>query len=378
MRIRVYSPEWPYPPVEGAHHVILQQIEALKALGHVVEVVSWMRLDGGKSKYPRFATRLFNLIFRSMAFGETVYYQGAPPPPRNEVDLEIFHYTFVHPYLMRYPRTCKRVAHFLNLESVLYQARAFSEKRFFHKMLLCWNTWLLERHEKRLSELTDEQWFIGDTDMVAYKTKVTKSRSRLVGPTFNTQYQQSRIEEFKRLSTPYRLQPPVLGFIGGFDFLPNGTSAIWILERLAPALARHQFKGKILLLSRDLPSNRILRLAKPFPFVEIAKPTREYGDNLEHFWAQLSYFLIPHVEGSGVRSKCVEALAATIPTFTNTLCAEMLSSTTRNHPFLTVSDDPDLWATTICTHPNAFEERDRLTPSLHGFSPKDVYSFLAV
>src|SRR4051794_19287772 len=114
MKIRIYSPEYPFPMTEGAHQVIGDQIRTLLALGHEVELVIW---KSPAPKQPFFEKlklvclhspkriprplRILSSFVKPDASPELYYY----PPELDEraklgeVDLAIYHYSFAYAWL---------------------------------------------------------------------------------------------------------------------------------------------------------------------------------------------------------------------------------------------------------------------------------------
>ncbi|MBU6374541.1 MAG: glycosyltransferase [Bdellovibrionales bacterium] len=97
----------------------------------------------------------------------------------------------------------------------------------------------------------------------------------------------------------------------------------------------------------------LVRLKK-YPFVQVMGFVENEGD----FWRGLSLMLVPHLYGSGVRIKSLEALAFGIPVITHSESASRLDPNVRAEALakdaLYVSDEAHGWLKVL------MNEEDRL------------------
>ena len=236
------------------------------------------------------------------------------------------------------PDEKKRVVHFHNLESDQHDARG-GLFQLLHK----WNSRKLRRHEAKLSHLVDELWFLSGLDAEILGVRA----ARIVPPTFSSELRLHR--------TQGSATDVVIGFIGAMDFRPNSESARWILSELAPELYARRFTGKILISGKN-PNSDLIRLGKKFPFVEFTG----FVDDVEKFWSKLSFLVVPHIVGSGVRTKILEAIASGIPVLTNTNGQKPLPAGVIRSPFLFCRDYPEHWADIIMNERHAYMTRGSL------------------
>jgi hypothetical protein len=102
--------------------------------------------------------------------------------------------------------------------------------------------------------------------------------------------------------------------------------------------------------------------------------------DLEPFWASLSFALVPHLTGSGVRIKLLEALASGIPTLATSEAALRIHPDLRVSPLLKVSDDPSLWVDMLMKaqpFEHRLEEPGSILAAGKGFDGREVYRFLS-
>jgi glycosyltransferase involved in cell wall biosynthesis len=394
---RVYSPFFPFPPIEGGRWVVVEQIRALAALGWRVELVTWLNTPGAKGNgaapalpeemVKRVAVRSLGEVGGSGG-EETVVGRaarvlralGSPhaspeifhyPPGASDLrerlgpaDLGIYHYTFAHAWLTSGAPAPERrvVVHVHNRESEIALARAATASgafRWLHRR----NASVLARHERGLRSLADELWFVSLADQAAFRSTGYAAGLRFVPPTLPDL--SSLRQRDTRAGAP---EDPVLGFVGTLDFEPNIRGVEWLIRVLAPKLAAQGLRPRLVVAGGGLPDSlrREGERAGRFEF-------RGYLEDLEPFWGELDGFLVPDLHGIGVRIKLLEAVARGLPTLTHSSAATALAPDVVSHPLLTVSDDPERWAERIETLPDVPAEAEP-PPSLRG---EVTYRFLA-
>lgn len=386
MKIRIYFPFFPFPVTEGAYMVVADQVRHFAARGHAVELVVWREtrasieeklarsawpssarwvLLGGGRKERRISRlgRVVRAVCTGQASPELFHY---PPGMLEHVgqlglaDLAIYHYSYAYSWLgqpRRLPTEGRRVVHFHNIESDLHRLRGgiFSA---FH----CANAWKLKDHEKRVTKLVDEAWFLSEVDAQDLKLP----NSRVVPPTVDVSVR------------PRRNRVPAggvsAGFIGGMQFMPNRESASWILSELAPRLAVGGFRGKLVFVGKAMPTS-LRRIGSRFPFVEF----RGFAADLDSFWGELSFLLAPQVVGSGVRTKIYESVAYGVPVLTNAAGAAPLPAALRNSRLIISRNDPNDWARVLLAEATAQETRARLEgePISRAITSDEVYGHVA-
>jgi len=357
--IRVFSPEFPYPPRGGSPLVILNQILDWVDQGKRVELVvwkqspaeveqlrakSWIRdfppgvmirnLQDRISHKSRTA-RILGSLISSDASTEVNFYPDVEMSEMPTVDLEVYHYSFAVRWL-RQARTSakKRVVYFHNLESDLAlenaaAATALSVRRALYR----WNAKKMTRHERALVQMVDEVWVISPSDLERVKQEANGvATEKIIG----------KYPVFPGFYPKVRKPKNVLGFIGALDFLPNQLSLKWIIEEVAPKLSERKFAGHVYLIGKGLPPE-LEKMAREVSFIKITEPS----ESLESFWSSLSFLLVPDLGGSGVRMKLLEALWRDVPVIANSRAAERLDPALRSHPLLFVSDDPKVWVDQI-------------------------------
>ena len=406
MKIRIYSPFFPFPITEGAFRVIFDQVISLQALHHEVELITWKNSREDlerrsrlwaqtwplpqvrhfpetkvRSPFWRVAHSLFShLTPKNVASPEIFYYPLEVLSRLTEAtwgpcDWAIYHYSFAHAWLRerhKLPLETRRAVHFHNLESVLFRLRSKNTPRRTSWIHLR-NAQILARHEKELGSLCSETWFVSPFDLKTFseasqRKSHPKARTRLVPPTYSSLFSRETPPTTKVCSST----TTTLGLIGGFDFQPNRDSAAWIFQELVPALEKRNFKGRLQILGRNAPNAFVTQ--KLPPWVEILP--EDYL--LENFLNQLSWMLVPHVSGSGVRIKLLDALAHRIPVMATPDALNGLHPDLKKHPLIFTSLSAQDWAERILKEPPS-ETRRRLQnlPFPLAMQGEEIYRFVA-
>lgn len=188
----------------------------------------------------------------------------------------------------------------------------------------------------------DELWFLSPLDA----KRLGVPSARIIPPTFDP-----ALRERRRICGSSDV---VAGFIGGLNFEPNCASVRWILDEVAPLLAKSGFGGRLLIAGKALPESLRQRGSR-FPFVEFLG----FVEDLDMFWASLSFLVAPHIIGSGVRTKILEGIASGVPVLTNSGGAEPLPRDVQEDPLLICRDDPADWARILLLESRPRATRDR-------------------
>ena len=382
MKIRIYSPFFPFPVTEGAYLVVADQLRYFSQQGHDVELVCWwpnrasttlevagsecpprvrcILLGRGTESTWQRRWRVARSVCSRFASPELFFYPPAllkKVRALGSVDLAIYHYTYAHTWLSRpsrLPAESKRVVHVHNLESAGHADRG-GLLDWLHR----WNAGKLRTHEGTLAAEVDELWFLSPLDGRA----LGHPNARVIPPTFDPGLKVRR--------QPSGGQQAVAGFIGVMDFRPNYASALWILRELAPLLAAAGYRGKLVFVGKAMPED-LKQLARRYPFIEL----RGFVESLHGFWAELSFLLAPHITGTGIRTKILESIVSGVPVLTNTAGAEPLPDGARRSPFLLCHDDPAEWARILLSETRAQATRDRLAdePVCAALTAEEVYA----
>ena len=401
MKIRIYNPLFPYPPDEGNMLTVFDQACSL-AKNHEVELVSWMDSEeevlgrrergspievpsslrlrplvgpdgqgGGESAW----RRIYRSFADDTASTESHFYPEWPLRLiRNDapVDLEIFHHMFAFPWLVKKSRNSsrRRVCMVHDISSRLYRHRALGARnplaRWYHNH----GADILERHEKGLGDLVDDLWFVSPMEMEWFRQRYKIPCGRITSPTFDVKHAQRIRDTF--VHSRHAEGPALFGVLGTLHHPPNLWSAQFVIEKVAPLLAREKFTGIIQIVGKNA-RDKLMEAASRYPFIRVSG----FVPDLAQFWNGLSGMLVPHVGGTGVRMKLLEALAYGVPVLANTEAVSRLHQDLQASPLLSIRDEPSEWCRFL------LEERPlarRYELSHLGMSKalqgKEVYSFV--
>jgi glycosyltransferase involved in cell wall biosynthesis len=344
--VRIYSPYSPTSRTEGSFQVIDDQARSLKELGFQVEMIHWKSEKSLETVLEK-TKRVLKSITSNIASPEDFYYPASAADiatPRSVADIGIYHYSFAYNWL-RLPQTRpekKKYVYFHNLESELFRLRKNSVgiKTFLAGWIHLLNELKLRSHEGQLPSLVDEAWFLSRVDLDTFcRLHKNDYHLRLITPGFDPHLFLSRSQVFqtRNISGPLNA-----GILGRFDFEPNRASLAWLIEELAPELKKRNFKGQIRVAGKGVPRD-LIKKSEHYGFFEFLG----FVENLEEFWASLSFLLIPQKGGSGIRMKLLEALASGVPVLVNQEALLPLTPSLQASPLIFCSEVASDWATQL-------------------------------
>lgn len=155
-------------------------------------------------------------------------------------------------------------------------------------------------------------------------------------PIYRPEYFQERSKAFLNQFKSQNLVS--LGFIGGLDFDANRASLEWILDNICPELQKRNFQGKIEVVGKGASPSLESKIKK-YAFINY----EGFRKDLSSFWNQMSVMLVPHVSGSGVRIKLLDALGSGIPALANDQVVERIHPDLQSSPFLFELSEPAEW-----------------------------------
>jgi hypothetical protein len=130
------------------------------------------------------------------------------------------------------------------------------------------------------------------------------------------------------------------------------------------------FKGEICIIGKNAP-NTLIENAKKYSFVKL----KGFIENLDPLFAQLSYMLVPHISGCGIRTKLLDALSKGIPVIANTKAFLQLPEEFKTCKLMKIINDPKECADFILNSNNRSETNSSQI-EIDLLSPEKNYSFL--
>lgn len=141
-------------------------------------------------------------------------------------------------------------------------------------------------------------------------------------------------------------EPPTLVFVGGLSYAPNAEAVRWLLDEIAPEIAKLLPRVRIVLVGKGA-SPALLARARP-PEVEFSG----WVEDVRPFLAQADVCVVPIRVGGGTRIKILEAMAAGVPVVSTRVGAEGIAA--RDSESIVLADDPAAFARAVaelCRHP---------------------------
>lgn len=183
-----------------------------------------------------------------------------------------------------------------NVEYSLVKDR-FERKSAIGRILISLECILLKKYESTISKIVDQIFCISNEDAHAY---------RALQPSYA-----HKVDFLPVTIKPHRLENlcttadrDFVLFVGDCEWLPNKKAAFWILQSLAPLMAKEIPGLRIKLVGRGTNS-----LQNNLDNVDLAG----YVDSLEYEYANALCCIAPVSIGSGVNIKVIESLAHGVP-----------------------------------------------------------------
>lgn len=405
MKIRIYSPYFPYPVSEGAFQVIYDQARSLSQ-HHDVELICWKTDHAAiekilSSQGDEFESRIqWRSLHKSAKRESTVgrasrvaaslvsrepsvamYYYPAADCRRLKTlaaseglgvaDLGIYHYSYAAEWKRGLPKLERRsVCYLHNIESDLFRLRSASEANPMFRYIHARNAQKLARIEGELATLFDELWFIAQADHDDFLQQNGRSvgNFRVVPPSFDPAVFSRALA---RRSPDRKTGELVFAFVGKLDHAPNRDAVVWLLREVAPLLQQRGFSGRIWVGGKNADSE-LLRLAQAYPFVEM----RGFVASLDEWYDAIDLSLAPHLTGSGTRIKVLDSLCHAVPVICHPEILIRVPKELSHEQALIVKSTAEEWADLMMDGAQIREISRRFTefpPSLSGDS---IYSFL--
>jgi glycosyltransferase involved in cell wall biosynthesis len=116
---------------------------------------------------------------------------------------------------------------------------------------------------------------------------------------------------------------PIIAFHGGMTWDPNRVTAIYLIEKILPLIKIQS--PSVLLRIAGTPIFAELKKLDNQPNVEICG----FVEDIRDWLAECDVYVMPMLQGSGVKNKLIEAMAAGLTVVTNSLGAEALPEEAR-------------------------------------------------
>ncbi len=186
-----------------------------------------------------------------------------------------------------------------NVQSVIAERLVKIERNPLLRLAL-WREWrCLRRYEAEMCERVDLCCTLSSVDSATLREMNSALRPEVLPPPLDIGcYRPMQPEE----------APPVITFIGGYDWMPNADAAMWLCETIFPRVAKHIPDAELQLIGHR-PNADLRRVAATVPSINLVG----HVEVLEPYLARTAVFVAPLRAGSGIRIKILEAMAYALP-----------------------------------------------------------------
>jgi glycosyltransferase involved in cell wall biosynthesis len=333
----------PWPPTSGGDLRIAAIASALASHAAVIPVVFPLRkrvaadrLPTGTIVHPhhlpgrwrRAALRAVGLATGRHPFLEHLVRTGAPDQLAADLarigpDAVVLTYPLTGAFLPLAHAAGAGLAFDLDTSHRLVDRRQLANSRGTGRVRSLLDLLVAGRMEAGLEDCADEVWVSSDVSARDLASRI-RVPLRLIPNTVE-------VDRYAGYRRP--LVPGTCTFVGSFDYGPNVTAAVRLVDRILPILRRAWPDASLRLVGRN-PTEAIRRRAG-------AAGIELFGD-AEDVWALLAGhgpLVVPLTAGGGTRLKIIEAIACGIPVVGTPIAFEGLDLVPERHVLIADRDD---------------------------------------
>jgi len=133
--------------------------------------------------------------------------------------------------------------------------------------------------------------------------------------------------------------PPTIVFTGALSYSPNAEAVRWLLDGIAPELAKLLPRSRIVIVGKGAPGALLAR-ARP-PEIEFTG----WVEDVRPYLAQADVCVVPIRVGGGTRIKILEAMAAGVPVVSTRVGAEGIAA--KDGESIVLADDAASFARAV-------------------------------
>jgi hypothetical protein len=331
MKILVVSPDLPYPPNHGGRVDIWNRIRLLSELNHEVDLVvttneSTLNIED-ESEFRR---HVKNVFFFPRKIKPLHFFRGTPYQVSSRLQLKNFQTTNEYDYVILESeanspildspsiKKAKILLRIHNNESQYYKSLFKSTKNILKKTYYLYESLAYYNHSKKIKSRADAILHISSDELSA-EPKENKVKSFFLPPYIN-------LSTLKKINNSD--QEKVL-FIGNL-FTENNISGLqWYIDSVHPKLARTNEKYELVIAGNTR--------GKKFPVKNTNQDNIKIIDSpktLDELYENASIFIIPLLEGAGVKLRAVNAISEGIAIVATSTGIEGLELEDREHYLL--------------------------------------------
>lgn len=218
---------------------------------------------------------------------------------RHGIDIVHFEHIWNSRYAFMIPSRIKKVVVYHDLHHAIYSQLAQLEKRLFKKVLLLIECLKFYIYEKRLDKTVDLNIFLNPVEMLSLPRHSVHIPHIVNG---DIRYRPARETEYFNIL-----------FIGGYNHPPNRRSVAFLVQQMLPRLAALNVRFKIHIVGPDTEKFSPLIDGHPHRNHVIL---RGFISDINEAFHDMDIALFPILDGGGIKTKLIDALAAGVPVVT--------------------------------------------------------------
>lgn len=238
---------------------------------------------------------------------------------------------FVTPYIeiIKKHSTAKVVLRAHNMEFLIWERLARSEKLFFKKWYLHLLSKRLKKYETKIIQQLDALVALTPDDAVGFKS-LGFNKPILIAPI--------GVDVASYKTVDLQTKPVQFFHLGSMDWLPNEEAVSWLIQNVLPLLIK---KGNvnISLAGKGMPQ-WIFNLSNP------SLQIKGLVSDAKNYMSKRHVMLVPILSGSGMRVKILEGLATGNVIISTTIGAEGIKYTHMLN--MIIADTPKQFADAMC------------------------------
>ncbi|MCF3195926.1 glycosyltransferase family 4 protein [Pseudomonas bubulae] len=334
MKILIVSPDHPYPPNHGGRVDIWNRILLLSELNHEIDLVITTSDAVLKPEdETEFRRHIRNVSFFKRKIKLLPFIAGTPYQVSSRASLRNFHSNEKYDYIILESEATSEILksssitggqvllRVHNNESLYFKSLFNSSSNILKKLYYLYESIAYKKHSSRIKSLANTILHISSDELLAEKTS-TKKKAIFLPPYIN-------LLDLKEVSTLHKHK---VVFIGNLFTANNINGLRWFIDSIHPTLTSKQYE---LIVAGNTRNNEdIIKYLKQANITFIDSP-----EDLSDIYKDASIFIIPLLEGAGVKLRAVNAISQGIPIVATSIGIEGLGLENEKHYLLANSSE---------------------------------------
>jgi glycosyltransferase involved in cell wall biosynthesis len=218
---------------------------------------------------------------------------------RHQIDIVHFEHFWVTGYVFQMGAHVKKVIVYQDLHHTIYQQLARLENRFHRKLVLLVEAAKFYTFERLLDKRADLKIFLNPIEMLSFP-----NRSVHIPHIVNADIRFKPARETDSFN---------ILFLGAYNHPPNRRSVEFIVQNILPRLAELQHPFNIHVVGPD--TEKFAPLVNGSPYREQVV-IHGFKKDINEAFREMDIALFPILDGGGIKTKLIDALAAGVPVVT--------------------------------------------------------------